>query len=322
MAYGDSDGAVGYLIGNENEGMRYMFTMMNHARLSVGLEGVAIAERSYQQALAYAHERRQGRAPNAEAGSSSTIVEHPDVQRMLLDMRSTISAMRGLAYRNAEAIDRAAHGESEERDGAEEIAALLTPLSKSWVTDTACELTSIGLQIHGGMGFIEETGSAQHFRDARIAPIYEGTNGIQAIDLVTRKLSMRGGAVVKEHLATIGATVEQLDDLDDLAAVREHLSTALEATTEATDWLLAADTAGALAGATTYLRMLATTTGGAVLADGALAARSLAEDVAADRAVLARFYASSRLAAVVGWLPAVVETATDLDAAVERILAV
>ena len=322
MAYGDGDGAVGYLIGSENEGMRYMFTMMNHARLSVGLEGVALAERSYQQALAYAHERRQGRAPNAAAGSSSSIVEHPDVQRMLLDMRSTISAMRGLAYRNAEAIDRADHGESEERAGAEEIAALLTPLSKSWATDMACELTSTGLQIHGGMGFIEETGSAQHFRDARIAPIYEGTNGIQAIDLVTRKLPMRGGAVVKEHLAAIGATVEQLDEVDNLATVRRHLSAALEATTEATYWLLAADTAGALAGATSYLRMLATTTGGAVLADGALAARSLSEDAAADRAVLARFYASNRLAAVAGWLAAVVETSADLDAAAERILAV
>ena len=194
MAYGDDEGAVGFLVGEINGGMRAMFTMMNHARLSVGLEGVAIAERSYQQALAYAHERRQGRAPGAPAGESSAIIDHPDVRRMLLDMRASISAMRGLAYRNAEAIDRAAHGsDSEQRQTAGEQAALLTPLTKAWATDMGCELASVGVQVHGGMGFIEETGSAQHYRDARIAPIYEGTNGIQAADLVGRKLSMRDG---------------------------------------------------------------------------------------------------------------------------------
>ena len=212
MSYGDGEGAVGFLVGEENGGMRAMFTMMNHARLSVGLEGVAIAERSYQQALAHAHERRQGRAPGAPAGESSAIIDHADVRRMLLDMRSSISAMRGLAYRNAEAIDRASHeSDASQRQSADEQAALLTPLSKAWATDVGCELVSVGLQVHGGMGFIEETGSAQHYRDARIAPIYEGTNGIQAADLVGRKLSMRDGGVVGDHLAQIQTTAEALD---------------------------------------------------------------------------------------------------------------
>ena len=189
MQYGDNGGAVGYLLGEEHQGMRCMFTMMNNARLGVGVEGVGIAERAYQQALGYAHERTQGRAIGAAPGTESPIIDHPDVQRMLLDMKSTIAAMRGLTYRNAEALDHAHHGADEDaRTKGDERAALLTPLSKSWCTDMGVELASIGVQIHGGMGFVEETGAAQHFRDARIAPIYEGTNGIQAIDLAGRKL--------------------------------------------------------------------------------------------------------------------------------------
>ena len=323
MAYGDDQGAVGFLVGEENGGMRAMFTMMNHARLSVGLEGVAIAERSYQQALAYAHERRQGRAPGAPAGESSAIIDHPDVRRMLLDMRSSTSAMRGLAYRNAELIDRASHGsDAAQRQAAEEQAALLTPVTKAWATDMGCELVSVGLQVHGGMGFIEETGSAQHYRDARIAPIYEGTNGIQSADLVGRKLSMRDGAALRYHLSQIRATAEALDGNGDLAPVRRHLEAALEATGEASDWLLEAGPAQRLAGADAFLRMLAVTTGAAALADGALAATRLGDpDAAADRAVLARFFAASRLSAVPGLLAAVIEPADDLAAAAQRILA-
>ena len=323
MAYGDDEGAVGFLVGEENGGMRAMFTMMNHARLSVGLEGVAIAERSYQQALAYAHERRQGRAPGAPKGESSAIIDHPDVRRMLLDMRSSTSAMRGLAYRNAEAIDRASHGsDAPQRQAADEQVALLTPLTKAWATDMGCELVSVGLQVHGGMGFIEETGSAQHYRDARIAPIYEGTNGIQSADLVGRKLSMRNGGAVRDHLARIGTTTEDLACTGDLAAVGRHLEAALEATGEATGWLLAAGLAPRLAGADAYLKMLAVTTGAAALADGALAATRLGDaDAAADRAVLARFFAANRLSGVPGLLAAVTEPADDLDAAACRILA-
>ena len=323
MAYGDDEGAVGFLVGEEHGGMRTMFTMMNHARLSVGLEGVAIAERSYQQALAYAHERRQGRAPGAPAGESSAIIDHPDVRRMLLDMRSTTSAMRGLAYRNAEAIDRAAHtADAAERQAADEQAALLTPLTKAWATDTGCELASVGLQVHGGMGFIEETGSAQHYRDIRIAPIYEGTNGIQAADLVGRKLSMRDGGAVREHLSQIENTAEALDGLGDLGAVRRHLQAALDATGEAGDWLLAAGPAQRLAGADAFLKMLAVTTGAAALADGSLAAMRLGDpERAADRAILARFFAANRLSAVPGLFAAVTEPADDLAAAAQRILA-
>ena len=323
MSYGDGEGAVGFLVGEENGGMRAMFTMMNHARLSVGLEGVAIAERSYQQALAHAHERRQGRAPGAPAGEPSAIIDHPDVRRMLLDMRSSISAMRGLAYRNAEAIDRASHeSDVSQRQSADEQAALLTPLSKAWATDVGCELVSVGLQVHGGMGFIEETGSAQHYRDARIAPIYEGTNGIQAADLVGRKLSMRDGGVVRDHLAQIQTTAETLDGCGDLAPVQRHLEAAVEATGTATEFLLKAEPATRLAGADAFLRMLAVTTGAAALADGALAATRLGDpDAAGDRAVLARFFAANRLSAVPGLIAAVVEPADDLAAARQRILA-
>ena len=324
MQYGDNGGAVGYLLGEEHQGMRCMFTMMNNARLGVGVEGVGIAERAYQQALAYAHERTQGRAIGAEPGTESPIIDHPDVQRMLLDMKSTIAAMRGLTYRNAEALDHAHHGADEDaRMKGEERAALLTPLSKSWCTDMGVELTSIGLQVHGGMGFIEETGAAQHFRDARIAPIYEGTNGIQAIDLAGRKLGLRQGGVVRDHLGEIADTIAALEGVDGLSLVKQHLAAALEALTAATDHLLAVSNAGPadmLAGAMAYLNMMAITTGAQILADGALAARSLGDAEAEDRAVLARFFAANRLAGVPGLLPAVTAGSADLAAARIRLL--
>ena len=317
MSYGDGGGAVGWLIGAENDGMRYMFKMMNLARLSVGLEGVAIAERSYQQALAYARQRRQGRAPG---GEPAAIIEHPDVARMLLDMRSTICAMRGLAYRNAEALDRAGREpDPDARRAADERAALLTPLTKAWATDTGCELAGVGLQVHGGMGYVEETGSAQHYRDARIAPIYEGTNGIQAIDLVSRKLAIRDGGAAADLLSDAAATVEALAAADRRAGldpVRRHLRAAVTATAQATRWLLRASPEARLAGAAPYLEMLAVTTAGAALADGALARGS-----AADRAVLARFFASNRLARVPGRLAAVTEPGPDLAAAARGVLA-
>ena len=212
LSYGDQgEGAVGYLIGEENAGMRYMFTMMNNARLSVGLEGLALAERAFQMALAYAKERKQGRAPGAPAGEQSFIVDHPDVRRMLLTQKASIEALRGIIYANAAAIDRAAHHEDEAvRTATDELADILTPVSKGWGTDLGVELTSLALQVFGGMGYIEETGVAQHYRDARIAPIYEGTNGIQAMDLVGRKLPMRGGAAIADYLGYIEATVEEL----------------------------------------------------------------------------------------------------------------
>jgi alkylation response protein AidB-like acyl-CoA dehydrogenase len=278
--------ATGFLIGEENEGMRFMFTMMNNARLSVGLQGLAIAERAYQDALAYAHERKQGRAPGAAPGEQSPIVEHPDVRRMLLTMRSTIEAMRCLVYLNAESLDLARRGDESRR----ELADLLVPITKGWCTDMGIEVTSLAIQIHGGMGYIEETGVAQHYRDARIPPIYEGTNGIQAMDLIGRKLPMRGGGVVKDLLARIAD------------GASPALADAAGAVGEATDWLLEhglADPTDALAGSVPYLRMWGVTLGGWLLA------RSAAADPSGDRPVVSRFFDVHALPQVRGLLPAV-----------------
>ena len=318
------EGAVGYLIGDENQGMRYMFTMMNNARLSVGLEGLALAERSHQQSVAFAKERLQGRAVGAEPGVQSPIIEHADVRRMLLTQKALIEAMRGLMYLNGRAIDLAQHHPDEAvRQKNAEIADLYTPLSKAWGTDMGLECTSLGIQVHGGMGYIEETGAAQHFRDARIPPIYEGTNGIQAMDLVGRKLPMRGGAVVTEHLDTMTATAEALvgSGDDDLVAVGARLVEGVAACRQATTWLIEhglVDPNDALAGSTPYLRLLATVTGGWVLGREALAARrDGAEEPEAFRdakVVTARFFAESLLPPSLGLVHAVTSGATPLYA--------
>src|SRR6201987_671164 len=210
MVYGDRGGATGFLIGEENRGMTCMFTMMNQARLAVGLQGVAIAERATQQALAYARERRQGRAAGAAAGAgSSPIIDYPDVKRMLLTMRALTRAARAICYATAVALDRAhLASDAAAREAAHARASLLTPAAKAFATDVGCEVASLGVQVHGGMGFIEETGAAQHYRDARIAPIYAGTNGIQAIDLVGRKVRMAEGAVMRSLCSEIALTAE------------------------------------------------------------------------------------------------------------------
>ncbi len=194
LAYGDNGGAIGFLIGEENKGLACMFTMMNNARLNVGLQGVAVADRATQHAMAYAHERRQGRALGETAAPMSVIAAHPDVRRMLMTMKALTAAARSICFMTAAALDLGRRG----RDAAEcklgqERANLLTPIAKAFSTDIANEVASLGVQVHGGMGFIEETGAAQFYRDARIAAIYEGTNGIQAIDLVQRKLGLAGG---------------------------------------------------------------------------------------------------------------------------------
>jgi 3-(methylthio)propanoyl-CoA dehydrogenase len=333
LAFGDGgEGAVGYLIGEENAGMRYMFTMMNNARLSVGLEGLALSERAYQMAVEHARERRQGRAPGAPAGAQSPIIEHPDVRRMLLTMRAYIEAVRGLLYANAEAIDHANQAPDEAgRTAGQELADLLTPLSKAWGTDVGVEVTSLAIQVFGGMGYIEETGVAQHYRDARIAPIYEGTNGIQALDLVGRKLPMRSGGVVADFLARLDALDAELaeaaadDDTGTLASVRERLAEARETLGAATDWLLQnglSEPLDAFAGATPYLRMFGLAAGGWVMARQALAAiRTLSGASAADaefldqKARTARFYCEQLLPQVLGLLPAVTATNRDLAAA-------
>jgi alkylation response protein AidB-like acyl-CoA dehydrogenase len=323
MAY---DGAVGYLIGEPNQGMRYMFKMMNNARLSVGVSGLALGERAYQQAVAYAHERRQGRAPGAPAGESSPIVDHPDVRRMLLTMRAHIEALRCLAYLNAESLDLAArHPDEDVRTWRQELADLLTPITKAWGTDLGNELTSLAVQVHGGMGYIEETGVAQHYRDIRIAAIYEGTNGIQAVDLVGRKLPMRAGGVINDYLAGIADTAAELaKEGGDLAAICAHLADANATLKSTTDWLLAngpADADNTLAGATPYLRMCGIVTGGWLLARSAQAAQRLLDDREGDadylrqKLVTARFYAEQFLPQAAGLVPAVTAGPADLQAA-------
>ena len=246
-----------------------MFTMMNNARLHVGMQGVAIAERAYQQALAYAHERRQGRRKgDAEA---MLIIEHPDVRRMLMDMKARTQAARSVCYLAARAIDLSrAAATDEDRAYNADLAALLTPVAKAFSTDTGVEVASDGIQIHGGMGYIEETGAAQHLRDARITPIYEGTNGIQALDLVTRKIMLAGGEVMKtligdmrEVCSALGADADRLGEAVGL----------LEAeTARIGEWLVQQDER-ALAAATPFLRLFGLTLGGYGLAKAALAAR-------------------------------------------------
>ena len=223
------DEAEGYLVGELNHGMRYMFTMMNNARLCVGVQGLAIAERAYQQAVVYAQERQQGRGPGAPAGTSSPIIDHPDVRRMLMTQKASIEALRSLAYLVAESMDLAVHSPDQAvRDARRELVELLIPVTKAWGTDLGVELTSLALQVHGGAGYIEETGAAQHFRDARIAPIYEGTNGIQAIDLVARKLPMREGAAVSDLIAQLGGIDGDLASAGpELSSIRANLATAI-----------------------------------------------------------------------------------------------
>ncbi len=276
LAYGDDGGAIGWPVGDEFTGMRNMFTMMNNARLSVGLQGLSLAERAYQQSLDYAEERRQGTAIGGEKGVQSPIIDHPDVRRLLMTQRAWIDAMRLLTYENAVAIDAAtAAPDADERRAATERADLLIPLSKSLCTDLGVELTSMAVQIHGGMGYVEETGVAQHFRDIRIGPIYEGTNGIQAADLVGRKLPMRGGGVVGEALDDLTSLAEQMADHEQLARFASELERAAVTTREATAWLLEhgpSDMNDALAGSSPYLRMLGTAVCGGLMARSALVA--------------------------------------------------
>ena len=293
MVYGDQGGATGYLIGEENRGMACMFTMMNQARLAVALQGVAIAERSTQQALAYARDRKQGRAAGAKEVSSA-IIAHPDVRRMLLSMRSQTRAARAICYATAVAIDRAHRSADEhDRQAAQERASLLTPVAKAYATDVGVEVSSLGIQVHGGMGYIEETGAAQHYRDARITAIYEGTNGIQAIDLVTRKLPLAQGATAKGHVAELRRTVERVRAANNPAfgATGARLGEAVDSLERTTSWLLGRSLDDAsLAGATPYLRLFATATGGALLAEEALAAARVGSEPE-GRIAIARFFA-------------------------------
>jgi alkylation response protein AidB-like acyl-CoA dehydrogenase len=296
MIFGDNGGATGFIVGQENAGMASMFTMMNRARLAVGLQGVGVAERATQQAIAYARERRQGRIPGMPATQMAPIIAHPDVKRMLMTMRALTQAARTICYATAMALDRAERGtEKAARQAAHARASLLTPLAKAFSTDIGIEVASLGVQVHGGMGYIEETGAAQLFRDARIAAIYEGTNGIQAIDLVTRKLPLAGGAVVETYLSELRRIVDAVNATNDpaLGWSGVRLEEAVDSLTRTTRWMLVQidkNADEALAGATPYLRLFAVAAGGCLLAQQALAALRLSAD-AGPRIALARFFA-------------------------------
>ena len=316
MVFGDKGGAIGFLVGEENHGMACMFTMMNQARLAVGLQGVAIAERATQQAMAYAHERKQGHAFGAGDGSSP-IIAHPDVKRMLLTMRALTRAARAICYSTAVALDRAARSKDPSvRKAAHERAALLTPIAKAFSTDIGTEVASLGIQVHGGMGYIEETGAAQHYRDSRIAAIYEGTNGIQAIDLVMRKLPLSGGATVKALIAELRHTVEAINVSNRAAFgwTSVRLEDAIDSLERTTQWLLGQqqnDPDTLLAGATPYLRLFAVSAGCAMLAEEALAAIRMNDGADADaRVAIARFFAEN-VAVAAGGLERIVFEGAD-----------
>ena len=312
------DDATGYLIGDENFGMRIMFVMMNSARLSVGMQGVAVAERAYQQSLDYAQERLQGRAIGAE--TDSPIIDFPDVRRMLMTQKTYLTAARRLMLLNAAYVDRSTNDpDPASRQRANEIVGLLTPICKSFGTDLGNELTSLALQIHGGMGFVEETGAAQHYRDVRITAIYEGTNGIQAADLVGRKLGVRDGAAVMEFLATMREIGPELEAAGgDFDSIREELDRQLGALEKATGWMLRtgrADPNAVLAGSVPYQRMWGLCLGGWLMARSALAGLTIDDaEQAESQLVMARFYAEQLLPACAGLLGAATAGSRDLFA--------
>ena len=303
LAFGDGPGAIGYLIGEENRGLEYMFIMMNEARFGVGVQGLGVAERAYQQALANAKDRVQGKDATAPKGPSVPIIRHPDVRRMLMSMKSRVEAMRALAYVVAAMFDQAHRASDDaERNTAHAGVDLLIPILKGWCTETGVEVASTGIQIHGGMGFIEETGAAQHLRDARITTIYEGTTGIQANDLMGRKIAREGGVTIKAwlaHLAAFDAELAQSKSAD-VAAIRTALATGARAIAECVEFVLATagkDPARAFAGAVPFLRLAGIVAGGWQMARAALVAERQLAAGAGDagfyqaKIVTARFFA-------------------------------
>ncbi|MBV9964643.1 MAG: acyl-CoA dehydrogenase [Alphaproteobacteria bacterium] len=317
MSYGDNGGAIGWRIGGENRGLEAMFTMMNSERLGVGVQGVAIAERAYQQARDYARTRVQGMPVGMERGGGAVppIVHHPDVRRMLLWMRAATEAMRALAYFGAAAIDASRRTEGERQFRAQRRADLLIPVVKAWCTDLGVEVASTGIQVHGGMGYIEETGAAQYLRDARIAPIYEGTNGIQANDLVGRKLGRDRGEAARELIGEMRASLAELDARE-LALLRQRLTDATAALDTATAYLVSAEPALAAAGSVPYLHLFGTVLGGWLMARvAATARRGKDERLTTAKLATARFYAEHFLARAPSYLPAVMGggTVTNFD---------
>jgi alkylation response protein AidB-like acyl-CoA dehydrogenase len=314
MQFGENDGAIGYLVGEECRGMEYMFSMMNSARLAVGREGVGIGERAYQQAADYARERVQGKDMANPVLNEVPIIHHPDVRRNLMTMRSLTEATRALGYYVAAKQDVVRkHPDPDVRAAALARVNLLVPIVKAWSTDCGVEIASLGVQIHGGAGFIEETGAAQHYRDSRITPIYEGTNGIQALDLVGRKILRDRGEALQSLVDEIRDT--QIDD----PLIANAMWSALDALKVTTDWMLA-DTGDdpriVMAGATPYLRALGLVTGGWFMAKAAniAAAAEGDDDFYKAKHVTARFYAANMLPQVAGYAQAARAGADDIMA--------
>jgi len=321
LAYGDKDGAIGQLVGEENRGLEYMFIMMNAARFAVGMEGVALCERAYQKAVAYAKERIQSRELGGSGSKPVPIIHHPDVRRMLMSMRAYAEATRALAYVVAAALDKAhVHPDKEERARNQRLVDFLIPVVKGWSTETAIEVASTGIQVHGGMGFIEETGAAQYLRDARITTIYEGTTGIQANDLVGRKIARESGLTAKEVLKTIRALDAELAKApgDDFKAIRSRLAAGAAAMDECVDWIVeryGKDVKAVHAGAVPFLELAGIVCGGWQMARAALAAQAKLGKGPGDAGFLkakvatVRFFADHILSQAPGLRDAVVQGA-------------
>ncbi|MGH8378560.1 MAG: acyl-CoA dehydrogenase [Gammaproteobacteria bacterium] len=307
MSYGEKGGAIAYLIGEENRGLEYMFIMMNLARFGVGVQGLGIAERAWQQARGYAKERVQSADIGVRHGQPVTIIHHPDVRRMLMSMKARVEAMRAVAYVTAGQLDRAMRlADEKQRARAQAFVDLMIPVVKGWCTENAIDIASLGIQIHGGMGYIEETGAAQYFRDARISTIYEGTTGIQAKDLIGRKIVRDQGATAKALIAEMRKLDTELAKAqgEDLRVIRVRLTNGISALEEAVNWLVtnyAANVRGAAAGSVPFLMLLGTVAGGWQMARAALIAQKRLAEGAGDASFYkaktgtARFYADHEL---------------------------
>jgi alkylation response protein AidB-like acyl-CoA dehydrogenase len=329
LAFGDRGGAIGHLVGEPNRGLEYMFIMMNDARFAVGVQGLAVAERAYQQALAYARERLQGRGPGGGTDPVA-IIRHPDVRRMLLLMKSQIEAMRALAYVVAAAQDMASHHpDPAERKRNQAFAELMIPVVKGWCTENSIEIASLGVQVHGGMGYIEETGVAQHLRDARITTIYEGTTGIQANDLIFRKIARDGGAALIALIDAIHATAAQLASLEspELAPLRDGLLAGVGALGSAAKFVAGGsgrDEQDVMAGAVPFLKLLGIVAGGWQMARAALIAQRRLREGAGDaayyeaRIVVASFFAQHVLSLAPGLAHAVTRGGSSVNALAEE----
>ncbi len=330
MAFGDHGGAVGYLVGEENRGLEYMFIMMNAARFAVGMEGVALAERAYQQAVWYAKDRVQGTELGVRGGPKVSILKHPDVRRLLMSMRSQTEAARALAYVVAAALDAAKHHPDETARAANQaFADLMIPVVKGHSTEMSIEVASEGVQVHGGMGFIEETGAAQHLRDARITAIYEGTTAIQANDLIGRKMAREGGATIKAVIAEMRKLDAKLAAQNgaDFVAIRKRFAAAVDALEQAANWIVAIfkdDIKAAHAGSVPFLRLLGIVAGGWQMARAALVAQEKiaggdSDPFYAAKIVTARFFADHQLTKAQGLTDSIADGATGTLALAEEL---